>query len=407
MENSKVSEAPVREVSKVACLEGLRGLLAIWVVIGHILHLSGKAALAIPGLALVTRGDYGVKLFMLLSGFVIALLVYRKREGYVDYLKRRTLRIYPMLFLGIMAGVATHRMRGDLIEGFWPGFFDRTLLEHFSAGWAVYERGFWVYLGAAVTLTNGVIPNWVLPRAATPFNGVIWSLSLEFQFYVVAPLLCRLFRERGRWLVGCLAVFVVMVLRERIFPSIGGMPWSMYGAFLPFNIEWFVMGILSYQLYEGVAASSAVGKASTLDWTAGILLLTAVGDAFRLTGVNGFEEVFGDRLPLMVWVLVMSYIVDVKQGRRGILNRWMAWLLESRVSLWLGRISYSVYLIHVPVIILVQWLVVRHLGVTTWRGCFLATAVLAIPVTLVVAAGCYRWVELPFINLGKRKVKPA
>jgi peptidoglycan/LPS O-acetylase OafA/YrhL len=193
------------------------------------------------------------------------------------------LRIYPMLFVGVMAGFGAHWMRGDLIREFWPSLFDAESMAIYLKNWQAYDGNVPAYLAAALTLT-------------------------------------------------------------------------------------------------------------------------AVGDAWRLTGVNGFEQVFGDRLPLMVWVAVMCYIIDVKQGRSGILNRGMAWLLESRLSQWLGRISYSVYLIHAPVIILVQWLVVRHLGVTTWRGCCAATAALAIPLTLVVAAWCYRWVEVPFINLGKRRV---
>jgi peptidoglycan/LPS O-acetylase OafA/YrhL len=315
------------------------------------------------------------------------------------------LRIYPMLFVGVMAGFGAHWMRGDLIREFWPLLFDPEAMVFYLKNWQAYDGNVPAYLGAALTLTNGIVPNWMLPNAETAFNGVIWSLSLEFQFYLVAPMLCLLLRKRG--LLTCAGVFLVMVFRKRIFPPVGGVPWAtVHGSFLPFNIEWFVIGIMSYVVYAAVKSGvpgERTGRSGLLDMSVGLLMLTAVGDAWRLTGVNGFEQVFGDRLPLMVWVAVMSYIIDVKQGRSGVLNRGMAWVLESRLSLWLGKLSYSVYLIHGPVIILVQWLVVRHLGVTTWRGCFLATAALTIPVTLVVAAGCYRWVELPFINLGKRK----
>jgi peptidoglycan/LPS O-acetylase OafA/YrhL len=407
--NLKMSEVPVREESKVACLEGLRGVLAMWVVIGHVLQYSGRTVIPVPLIGLVTRGDYAVKLFMLLSGFVIAHLTTRKPEGYGGYLKRRFLRIYPMLFVGVIMALALHQMRGDLLRDFWVSYMPVDSLEQFRQIWEGHDKRTATYLAMALTMTNGIVPNWLVTKAEYPFNGVTWSLSLEFQFYLVAPFLSRFFLERGRWLWGCVFVFVVIVLRRKLFPDVGGQPWS-FGGFLPFNIEWFVLGMLSYLVYGAVGAGvqgEKSGRSGLLDLSAGILLLTAVGDAWRLTGVNGFEQVFGDRLPLMVWVVVMSYMIDVKQGRSGILNRGMAWLLESRVSLWLGRISYSMYLIHVPMIILVQWLVVRHLGVTTWRWCFAATAVLAIPVTLVVAAGCYRWVELPFINLGKRKVKDA
>ena len=56
IENLRMSEAPVREESKVACLEGLRGLRAIWVVIGHVLQYSGRTV--IPLTLVVAAGCY-------------------------------------------------------------------------------------------------------------------------------------------------------------------------------------------------------------------------------------------------------------------------------------------------------------------------------------------------------------
>ena len=92
MKTLKMSEAPVRDRSKVACLDGLRGVLAMWVVIHHLLQYCGKTEVATPLFGVVSRGDHAVKLFMLLSGFVIAHLTMRTPDCYWRYLKRRFLR---------------------------------------------------------------------------------------------------------------------------------------------------------------------------------------------------------------------------------------------------------------------------------------------------------------------------
>ena len=64
-------------------IEGLRGWLAWWVVLGHALQLSGTAAY-LPGKVrmIASHGDWSVMLFMIISGFVIAHLLLAKKEDY-------------------------------------------------------------------------------------------------------------------------------------------------------------------------------------------------------------------------------------------------------------------------------------------------------------------------------------
>jgi peptidoglycan/LPS O-acetylase OafA/YrhL len=80
----------------------------------------------------------------------------------------------------------------------------------------------------------------------------------------------------------------------------------------------------------------------------------------------------------------------------------ISWL-RSPILVWLGNISFSVYLIHFPLMSCLAWLLYRHLGigaVPTFGGAMLL-AVLTALITLPLASLCYRYVERPGISAGR------
>ncbi|WP_395748815.1 acyltransferase family protein [Prosthecobacter sp.] len=394
---------------KIQALEGLRGYLAMWVVVTHLFQFSGHPLLGLPVISLLTSGHHAVNLFMILSGFVIALLVHQRPESYGSYVRRRFFRIYPVLFFGVLLGIIVHPMRGELLTTWWPAFFDQDLLSYFNKCWQAFDSNIIAYAACDFTMTNGVVPNSVLPYVSVAFNGVAWSLSLEFQFYLIAPLLCYLLQPLRRHLVKvCLGVFAVMLFRSFIFPPSNGLPWSTHGAFLPFNIEWFLLGILSYHLrsYCLEARLQDFIKVPLLPVALVLSLLLARGHAVKLLGI-GFEEVIGDALPLVVWTFVLCYMIDSDAGNTGLLNKLARRTLESPLALFVGSISYSIYLLHNPVIIFVEWAAVRHFGIHTWQSCFLATGAISLPLVLGLATLSYRYIELPFMRAIKKAPRPA
>jgi len=397
--------------SKIQALEGLRGWLAMWVVVTHLFQFSGHTRLDSPILGLLANGHHAVKVFMILSGFVIALLIDKNPEPYGPYLRRRFLRIYPVFLIGALAGIMVHGLRGDLLHGWWPAFFDEKNLSDYNASWNAYDSNLFAYAASMLTMMNGVIPNAILPYVATAFNGVVWSLSLEFQFYLAAPLLClALSPLKTRIVPVCFGIFVVMVVRHAVFPASNGMPWSTHGAFLPFNIEWFVFGILSFHLWTGLkdVLRTIPHHANLLTTCAAVLLLLSGSDARQLAKGH-LEGVIGEAIPLVIWVLVLAHLLDQQSGAQNWLNRLFGKLLESPPVLFMGRISYSIYLLHNPIIILVQWGIVRHLGIQNWVHCFIVTSLIAIPATILVSALSYHYVEQFFTRMGKssRKREPA
>ncbi len=387
-------------------LEGLRGWLAMWVVITHLFQFSGHPQLGLPVISLLTSGHFAVHLFMILSGFVIALLIHERAEPYGVYIQRRFRRIYPVLFLGVALGVLVHPMRGDLLTDFWPSLFDKHQLSYFDHCWHQFDSNIIAYALCDFTMINGIVPNFVLPHVAVAFNGVAWSLSLEFQFYLLAPWLCSILQPlRQRLLHVFLGVFAVMALRDFIFPSINGMSWSSHGAFLPFNLEWFMIGILSYHLRTYLLApghQQLIG----INLLPVALLLSLLLTRGRLSGMS-FEWVIGDAMPLAIWLCVLCHMIDTDTGHTGPVNKLAKVLLESPAALFVGGISYSIYLLHNPVIIFTQWAFVRHLDVHTWQSCLLITGAISLPLTIGLSALSYRFVEQRFIRSAKKAPVPA
>ena len=396
--------------AKISSLESLRGYLALWVFAGHLLQLSGKSELNIPFLQLLAMPSHAVKVFMILSGFVIALLLESKKEPYRLYIKRRFLRLYPVLFLAILAGILSHFMRGVLITSFWPDFFEPKVLALYLKSWTSHDDNFSVCVVSILTMTNGLISNHVIPYAATAFNGVVWSLSLEFQFYLVAPLLLRFVKPLAQRLVwATFLVIAVVILRHKLFPSTeNGIEWSMFGAFLPLNIEYFWVGILSYYLWNWVTSaihnrSSAPDKTnfSLLSLTVALTLLIA-GENVRPFLKGNILGTLGDWIPFLIWFITLANILDIAKGSKSLINKLADILLHSKVAMFFGRISYSLYLLHTPIIIIVQYLVIKKLEVSDWKTCLLYTSLLAVPLTVAISALSYRYIEQPFIALGRR-----
>ena len=77
-------------------LDGVRGLLAVWVWLYHAIYISGVWKTLPQAARFFLGGDKAVDIFIILSGFVISLLLLRERQPYRTYIARRFLRLYPV-----------------------------------------------------------------------------------------------------------------------------------------------------------------------------------------------------------------------------------------------------------------------------------------------------------------------
>ena len=170
-------------------IEGTRGWLAWIVVFAHIEELTfiGQHIRGVGWL-------YGlsiqcVYLFIIVSGFVITNLILVKNERYLFYIFRRFMRIYPIYLICLAFGVLLSAHFYYLLShNPWPKDIvvpSDTLLEARS----IEGGSFLAQLLCHITLIQGAIPNNVLYNSQFAFLPPAWSLSLEWQFYLLAPIL--------------------------------------------------------------------------------------------------------------------------------------------------------------------------------------------------------------------------
>ena len=316
---------PEKRSSRLGGVDGLRAFAALWVVLFHIRAFSGgRLPLGLD--TFVRSGSTGVSLFLVLSGFCLFLpfsggRTHRFRAK--DFFRRRWLRLVPAYYasiaLVVLAIVVTAGRAG------LPRLSGSSLAEQGGAHLGLVQQFF--------------------PSTFYGLNGAYWSLGLEWEFYLTLPLLIWAAR---RWGVGrtVAAVVVVNVLyRFALVGIISGGLTSPHGAMandvLPniFLGRWgeFAFGMLAAELYTTGAVSRVLPK---LRWA--ILALVPLGLAIA-----------GDPIAHLVFGLVFFILLCMVLENNNVIARMFSW----KPAVIIGTISYSIYLIHTPLLeILDKWL---------------------------------------------------
>jgi peptidoglycan/LPS O-acetylase OafA/YrhL len=360
--------------ARVTELDGLRGVLAWTVVASHILLVSGWYDPLVRRFEVL--GDVpesAVDVFMILSGFAIThVLILRPRLD--TYVVRRACRIIPAYYVALTLGILFNNMAADNLRRLPPGTIGAGYVPIFEVG----DARMWLDAPLHFLFLHGLIPTTLLPALPYTLLGVAWSLSLEFQFYVIAPALIGLCR-RWRWILG---LVIVAVLVATLFA--GKMMALFSNAFLPAKALFFLVGALSYFALErrgsGVRA-----------WILCLSLNTALCAFWWFGTGRHYEALLGP----FIWAVM---IVAIRFNYLGPLRTF----LNSRPLQFLGRISYSTYLFHAPVIFLLQAAIWRWLNPSSTRGLLFWTTSIGIPAIFLVSWLSWRGIEQPFQRLGRR-----
>ncbi|MCK1712157.1 MULTISPECIES: acyltransferase [unclassified Bradyrhizobium] len=233
-------------MKRFQAIEGLRGWLAWTVVLAHLAYCSGfnTGALAAQFRSL---GLPAVLVFLIVSGFVITHVVVEKPQAYPVYLIQRFARLFPLFAATCIFGFFTNDLLAISLAA--PGFNDSEFAKVVNGVAASNHKYFRSHLLAHVTMLHGAIPNAALPYSEYAFNMPAWSISLEWQFYLVAPLIICIIRNE--LLFPLLAIAVAIC--ELWFKSFVG---TVQPGALPLAVCYFVMGIVSRLTYPYVERHS-------------------------------------------------------------------------------------------------------------------------------------------------------
>ena len=339
-------------------LRGVAALLVVW------LHASGNFSLVNPDAAhgwFVTIpgsfdvGHVGVVVFFLISGFVIPFSIdARSHAPARAFLVKRFFRLFPAYWLSVpLAAAAT----------FWiwkTAFAPRELALNFAMLQVVF--------------------------GARRAEGVYWTLPVEIMFYliVVGLLLSRdLFAPRRIAAMAAALGLAFAIALPLYRPGIR-MP-SENATFWLLNLSIMLWGTV-YRSYVDRDPALSKRADATIVWS--LCALYVVAMPLIALASNAYLRV---TMPTYVAGFAI-FIVG---------TRWLR--IGTRVTDWLGRISYSVYLFHLVVFLTIEWWLLKQPAGSPWRtqalGVYVATAT---AIVLVVATLVYYSIEKPGIRVGHR-----
>ena len=300
-------------MKRIDQLEGLRGLLAVWVVIVHLLPAAGIEPQGFGPFKILFDEKIRVQVFCIMSGFVIFMMMSARQEPYPLYIKRRLLRIYPAYALAFVLSFA---MAAISYQALADADFDSahnlgrmTILDQSFLNWP------WHILTHA-TLLHGLIPESWLPLGSYAFLGQGWNVSTEFQFYLIAPAVFFFLHQPLRWLrVLFVASALAVWWKLRYYPN---------GSFISYYGIYFLTGIASYYLWNIRFTNRRLFN----PWT-----------VVAATLAMGFFN-----LAIAGWIFIFGFAVLVRDQQRA--KDPVTRFFELPAMMFFGTISYSLYLLH-------------------------------------------------------------
>jgi peptidoglycan/LPS O-acetylase OafA/YrhL len=357
-------------------LEGLRGLAALWVFASHVSIMSGAH---IP---IISWGALGVDLFILLSGFLM-VHQYEQRKAERPWTEVRTIgvfwsrrffRIAPLYYLLLTVSFAVDPLLSWSrlsIGQHYPGsmtnvlrYTDRSLanvLTHFS-------------------FVFGFLPHFSFQTALPD-----WSIGLEMQFYFVFPFLMLAVRRFG-YVAMAVGTLVLTLCANAAF--LGFFRSFPMASFLPLKINLFLLGML---------IAAAFHKRYVYHVSIFVILFPLI--SFFVTPQQGKLGVLAE----IALAGVLLSLTATSESRHSALAP-LRWILNGRVTQILGNMSYSLYLVHLLLVMPVCAALLHVHRVASLpaipRYCFFfaASALFVFPISTLL----YYGVERPGIKLGQR-----
>lgn len=340
-------------------MHSLRGIAALMIVF---FHVAGIPPLELPkGWTFINNYfGMGVPMFFVISAFSLFLSTYKKvgNNGWIQaYFIKRFFRIAPLFYLMLV-------------------FFLLFYYLIFHVAYSPKE----IFLNA--TFLFNLFPG--------KHEGIVWAswtIGVEMLFYLLLPYLLLHVRSLGRALLCSILCVTISVAARRMYETLGLATSYPYMSLVS-QLGVFSLGIPAYFLYEKYRDHPAGNRIGQVLLLCSILLLI-----WAITCWSFILSVFGYRL--YVWGIILSLLILSQ-----LLNPFI--LISNKVFVYLGKISFSLYLLHPLLVYGLRPLYrkIYHFGIYPGYAYFLSvtmTLLLIVPLAHVT----YSYIESPGINMGK------
>ncbi len=332
---------------RLGTLDGMRGVAAMMVVL---YHFGARWSEQVHGTSLYPHGDIfieafgplqyfggiGVKLFFLISGFVIMLTLQRCRS-IVDFAGRRAARLWPTMI--VCATLTTLAIN-------WSGIYNEL------AGTEYWHITLLEYLSSIIFVDPALVGDALGVPGQDWADGVYWTLWTEVRFYAVVSILFWLFSGRSffwAWMI-YQSISTALVLVGAF--DLGSVPRPLALLFIPANMAWFTLGIVGYSYWKK---------------TLNLPLLIAGGLAILALLAGCLNGSWKTELAI-VFVTVLPFVLFLL--RSPLLN-----FVNTPAAITLGLASYPLYMFHerIGMLFITR---LNDMGVPPFLGLALTTAVL-------------------------------
>ncbi|MGV8862693.1 MAG: acyltransferase family protein [Pseudomonas sp.] len=328
-------------------IDGLRAIAVLSVVLFH----------AFP--SLIRGGFIGVDIFFVISGFLITSILIKNSKKEIfsisEFYARRITRIFPALIV--------------------------VLITSLTLGWITLLADEYMLLGKHTLAGIGFVSNLVFWSESSYFETAaetkpllhLWSLGIEEQFYLVWPLVLWACWKKRSSILGAILVIGAVSFALNLYEAVNNPIADFYS---PYTRFWELLAgaLVASILNERQAALPQGRLADALSCLGAILIIAGLAFISRAATFPGMFAL----LPVLGTVLTIS------AGPKSIINRTV---LSSRLLVWVGLISYPLYLWH--------WPLLSFARIIESETPSLYVRVMAVLMAIILAWATYLFVEMP------------
>ena len=287
-------------------LDGLRGLAVLFVILGRAAnHGLGPFELD----SVMVRGKLGVYLFFVLSAYLLDRQIIRMfQEGranwnyWLYYLSRRFLRIFPLFFVALIVFRMSNAAGLKVVIHSWGQIWEHLIL----------QRG----------------------------DHIFWSIPVEFKYYLLSPILLFFFHRYLKWNKLAMGITLTVIICS-VFIGQSFFNQSRINVFLYLNI--FLMGTLVAILERCFPMSwNTMSKWKLTKYSGWLVVLVFV---IWSKQVENFKDPHTFLPAAALWSIALAATFG---------PGWWASLLSFKPLRWVGKVSFSMYLFHIPVLMWVK-----------------------------------------------------